>query len=325
MAQRGYDRSTWVLGTIALALAIGLMAVHDGCSARQKVVIGYSRLRISLPIFVAAQQGYFKAEELDVDLVPFDTAQPLIEALVAGHIQGGGFTAFPITFNAMLRSNTALYFVGLLVEDQAHPISMLLKRKDAPIKTIADLKGKRIGILPTIAYRAWLEFILRQNGVEPHEVTIVQVQPLLTPSAFANGQIDAAFTNDPAATAALQTGSAELVTPEALVPKYLWSPFPFGAFNVRKDFADAHPAVVRKIVHALNRAIDDVNTSPVMAKELMKAYVLEEQRRFVPFYPDALYVPSHQVEEHDLHKVGQSYLEMRIIDRPIRVDGLVYR
>ncbi|HMH52058.1 MAG TPA: ABC transporter substrate-binding protein [Candidatus Acidoferrum sp.] len=307
-----------------LAGSTGLLA-QERSSQRAKVTIGYSRLRISLPIFVAAQKGYFSRQSLDIDLQPFDTAVPLMDALVAGHIQVGGFTAFPITFNAMLRSRTTLLFVGLLVEDQAHPISVLLRRKDAAIGTVADLKGKRIGILPTIAYRAWLEEILRRNGIDARDVTIIPVQPLMTSSALASGQIDAAFTNDPASTTALQTGVAELVTPDALVPKHLWSPFPFGAFNVRKDFADANPGLVRRIVDALNDGIADINTNPAAAKEHMKEYLPTEQRQFVKFYPSSLYVPSHQVDEQALHKVARSYLEMRIIEKPLLLDGLVYR
>jgi ABC-type nitrate/sulfonate/bicarbonate transport system substrate-binding protein len=248
-----------------------------------------------------------------------------MDALVAGHIAVGGFTAFPITFSAMLRSGTSLYFVGLLLEDQAHPISMLLRRKDAPIRAVRDLKGRRVGILPTLAYKAWLEEILRQHGVDPRDCTIVPVQPLLTATALASGQIDAAFTNDPAATTAVQRGVAEFVTAEALVPRHFWSPFPFGAFNVRKDFADAQPAVMQRVVSALNRAIEDINADPVAAKALMKDYLPAEQRPFVPHYPNSAYLPSHKVEDAALQRAAQSYLDLRIIDKPIRLDGLVYR
>jgi NitT/TauT family transport system substrate-binding protein len=190
---------------------------------------------------------------------------------------------------------------------------------------VAALPFKRIGILPTIAYRAWLEEILRRHGIDAREVTIIPVQPLMTSTAFASGQIDAAFTNDPASTAAVQTGVAELVTPEALVPKHLWSPFPFGAFNARKDFADANPGVVRRLVDALNDAMGDINANPAAAKEHMREYLPTEQRPFVTFYPSSRYVPSHQVDEQALHRVARSYLEMRIIDKPVNLDGLVYR
>lgn len=291
----------------------------------EKIEIGYSRLRISLPVFVAAQKGYFKEEQLDVDLKAFDTAQPLMDALVAGHLNAGGFTAFPITFKGMQQSGTQLYFAGVLMEDEAHPISMLLKKKGSSISSIADLKGKRVGILPTIAYKAWLEEILRKNGVDPKEVTIVQVQPAMTASSLESGTIDAAFTNDPAATAAVRKGVAEFVTQEALVPKHLWSPFPFGSFNVNKDFADKNPELVKKVVRALDKAIDYINAHPAEAKETMKEYLPEEQRQFVQFYPDAIYLRSSDVKEADLKKMAESFLQMGVIEKPMQLDGLIYR
>jgi NitT/TauT family transport system substrate-binding protein len=312
---------------IALAVVAGLLGGGSGpaWSAPAKVTVGYSKLRISLPIFVAAKHGYFADEQLDVTLQSFDTAVPLMDALVAGHLPMGGFTAFPITFNSMLRSGTPLYFVGLLQEDSEHPISMLLRKKGAAISGVADLKGKRVGILPTIAYRKWLEVVLQKNGVDPATVAIIDVQPALTASSLESGAIEAAFTNDPAATACLRKGVAELVTPEALVPKYFGSPFPFGAFNISKAYADTHPDVVKRIVRALNRAVDFVNANPADAKAAMRPFLPEEQRQFVAFYPDALFVRSDKVDGAVLKKMAQSLLDLGIIKQPISLDGLLYR
>src|SRR6266404_106570 len=121
-----------------LSLTVALVAMLAGCERKQteqpaaapptaapsippaKVTIGYGKLRISLPVFVAEKKGYFKAENLDVTLQPFDTAQPLMDALVAGHLPMGGFTAFPITMTAMQKSGAQLYFVGVLNEDKEH-------------------------------------------------------------------------------------------------------------------------------------------------------------------------------------------------------------
>lgn len=292
---------------------------------RATVTIGYGKLRISLPVFVAAKRGYFETEGLDVTLQPFDTAQPLMDALVGGHIPMGGFTAYPITMTAMQKSGVQLYFVGALNEDKDHPISMLLRKKGAPIATIADLKGKRIGILPTVAYRFWLETVLKENGLDPRDVTIVPVAQPMTASSLETGAIDAAFTNDPAATACLRKGTAELLVDEALVPKHFFSPFPFGAFNVSKTFADANPDVVKRVVRALTRAIDDINANQAEARVAMADFLPAEQAQFVQFYPNALFVRPDKVDEAALKKMAQSVFDLRIIEKPFVFDGLIYR
>jgi ABC-type nitrate/sulfonate/bicarbonate transport system substrate-binding protein len=51
-------------------------------------------------------RGFFAEQGLKVKLVRFDTAQPLMQSLVAGNLQAGGYTALPITFTAMLRGKT---------------------------------------------------------------------------------------------------------------------------------------------------------------------------------------------------------------------------
>ena len=299
--------------------------IESNTNKNQPVVIGYSKLRISLPIFVAEHNGYFKAESIQPELKSFDTAQPLMDALVAGHIKMGGFTAYPITFSAMQQSNVKLYFAGMMLEDEKHPISMLLKKKDSPISKISDLKGKRIGILPTTAYKEWLETILQENGVDPKDVTITPVAPSQAKDSLNNGQVDALFYNDPVATTTVRNGIAELITPEALVPKYLGSPFPFGAFNFRKDFADENPELVRKVNNALNKAIDYINEHPQESKEIMKVFLPDEQDPFVPFYPDALYVRSDKVPEADLKKIEDICLKIGVINKPVQLEGLLYR
>ena len=211
-----------------------------------------------------------------------------------------------------------------MIEDQDHRISYFIVPKDAPSNlNIADLKGKKIGILPTVAYRAWLEEILIKNGVNPAEVEIVQVAPALSPSALESGQVDALFTNDPAATTVIQKGIGRLISQEVEVPKYLGEPFLFGSFNIRKDFADANPDIVAKIVRALDRAVEFVNNNPAVAKQMMKKYLHESQQPFVEFYPDALYQTTAEVNVDEFQSIADKYLEIGIIQSPIKVKDLV--
>ncbi len=290
----------------------------------EEITIGYSALRISLPIFVAQENEYFVNEGLKATLVPFDTAQPLMNSLVAGSIQMAGYTALPITYSAMLRSKTDLYFATAILEDQKHRISYLIVHRDVTRTfTIADLRGKKIGILPTVAYRVWLEEILKQRGVKSSEVEIVQIAPALTPSALESGQINALFTTDPAATTVLQRGIGRLLSAEVEVPKILGEKFIFGSFNMRKDYVDRNPETAVKVARALDKAVIFVNKNPGEAKRIMKKYLHESQRPFVEFYPDALYQTISETEPAKFQALADKYLEMGIIREKIDVHHLV--
>ena len=291
-----------------------------------KVKIGYSALRISLPIFVAMERGYFEEQGLDVALERFDTAQPLMQALVAGTVDMAGYTALPITYTSMLRANKSLYFVTAMMEDNAHPISILLvKKNETEIGEISDLKGKKIGVLPTVAYQKWMRLILSKNGIADGEASIVPIDPMMESSALASGQIDALFTNDPVATSAVQAGIAKPLRNGSVVPEYLGEPYMFGSFNLRKEYADANPTIAAKMAKALDKAVNFINENPTEAKLDMKKYVQESQKQYVEKYPDALYLPTANVSSLMIERNKKQMVEYGIIDRELDLRGLAFQ
>lgn len=317
-----------LLGVAALAAGVFILRPTESTttiadSQECAIKIGYSRLRISLPIFVANEQGIFKKNGLNVCLEMYDTAQPLMQALVEGEVEVGGYTALPITFNAMNRSGKSLYFISTMVEDQNHRISYLLKKKGSEINDIADLEGKRIGILPTIAYSAWIKEILKSNNIDPESVIIQQVAPNLQPSILESGGVDILFTNDPAATSILALGIAEPLTDEVEVPKALGEPFPFGSFNVSTEWADANPVLFLKLVASINEAVSLVNNNPKLAKISMQPYLPDAFKPHVELYPDALYLNTDQSTEEMYINIAQSYYDMGITENVVSLTGLI--
>ncbi len=292
-----------------------------------ELIIGYPNLRIALPVIVAQDKGYFKEQGLNIRLKSYETAQPMMDAIVSDKIKLGGFCALPITFGAMARSKTELYFLGGMYEDNKHPISVLLIKDTINIKNVKDLKGKKIGILPTRAYEVWLQGILKSNNVNPKDVIIRQVKPNIQADALNNGSIDALFTNDPAATITMSKGYGYLLTKEALVPKSTdMTPFYFGSFNVRKEFADKNPEIIKKVSYALNKASKYINEHPE-AKLIMstKDYLPEAFRPIVKYFPDSYFKPSNEVTNSDLERIKDYYLKKQILPVNIDIRGLQYQ
>ncbi len=279
--------------------------------------IGYAALRISLPVFVAQDRGLFQKRGLTVRLQKYDTAQPMMDALVSGTIDAGGYCALPITFSAMARSKVDLLFLSALMEDQDHPVSMLIVRSDSGIKSISDLAHKRIGILPTRAYEVWMRTILLKNNVDPNDVVIQQVAPALQPEALISGSIQALFTNDPGATNTLSHDGTKRLVQGAIVPEYTYSPFYFGSFNVRKDWAAANPETVVKIGQALDEAIDVIAHDQAYAKSLMAKFIDPKLAPLSSQYPDSLYLNSKQVSNADLTKVYDYYKSVNVVTSPL--------
>ena len=137
------------------------------------------------PIIIAEEKGYFKDAGLDVEVIaPADPADP--PKLVAA-----GRAELAISYQPQLHLQVAeglpLVRVGTLV---ATPLNCLLVLADGPIKSIADLRGGKVGFSVAGVEEALLTTILERNGVGLDEIDLVNVNWSLSPSLM-SGQVDA--------------------------------------------------------------------------------------------------------------------------------------
>lgn len=312
----------WTTSMTVLSCSAGPAAGGGVAPPRERVEIGYAALRISLPIFVAEEHGIFARHGLDVTLKRYETAQPLVEEALDGRIVAGGYAALPILFTAASRGTARLRLVTLMVEDAEHPVTYLLKRRgDASLTRVADLGGKRVGILPTTAYRHWLDALLVHAGVDPTTVRAVPLAPAQEAAALAGGGVDALLTNDPMATAALASGVAEQLGESAPVPAALGGRVLFGAFVLSPPFVAEHPTATAAIVASLDEAIAAIEHDQASARRAMIPYARESERGFVDRYPPARYLPSRSVDDAVLAAEVDAELRLGLLDARVDVHG----
>ncbi|MDP3235777.1 MAG: ABC transporter substrate-binding protein [Myxococcales bacterium] len=259
--------------------------------SERRLSLGVSRLRISQPVFVAVEQRLFSRAGLEVTLEQFDTAQPLADELCAGRLDAAGFVAFPILFERA-GPPLAVRVATAIVEDELHPLSSLLAPVERPLASVRELRGKRVGVLPTLAYQRWLEVLLRSEGLSLDDVTVVPIAPALEVDALASGGIDALFTGDPMATAAVARRVGVHVGPPAPVARALGGRLLFGGFAMSSKLVDERPAVAMALVAALDEAIAIIEANPEVGRESMRPWLRETERPFVDRYPPTKYLGS---------------------------------
>ncbi len=137
------------------------------------------------PLVVASAKGYFAEAGLDVEMIaPADPNDP--PKLVAA-----GQAEIAITYQPQLYLQVAgglpLVRFGTLV---ATPLNSLVVLADGPVRSIADLKGRKIGYSIGGFEEALLGAMLAKHGLELGDVTLVNVNFSLSPSLLA-GQVDA--------------------------------------------------------------------------------------------------------------------------------------
>nr|WP_102959785.1 ABC transporter substrate-binding protein [Mangrovicella endophytica] len=137
------------------------------------------------PLVIAKEKGLFAAHGLDVELIPPSDPSAAPRLVAAGQADIG------LHYQPSLYLDHAgglpLMRFGTLVET---PLNTLTVLKDGPIKTLADLKGKRIGFSVSGFEDALLSRFLKSAGLTLSDVTLVNVNFSLSPSLIA-GSVDA--------------------------------------------------------------------------------------------------------------------------------------
>ena len=135
------------------------------------------------PIIVAQQRGYFTAAGLEVTIIaPADANDP--PKLVAAGRADLAISYQPQLY-LLVAEGLPLKRVGTLV---ATPLTSLIVLADGPVKSIADLKGKRIGFSVSGFEETMLSTMLRKHGLTLRDVQLVNVNFALT-AAMLSGQV----------------------------------------------------------------------------------------------------------------------------------------
>jgi NitT/TauT family transport system substrate-binding protein len=204
--------------------ALGLAAAGTGLSlfapqragAAAKVVIKYDWLMSNGQIgdVVAAKQGFFQAEGLDVEFSPGGPNSATVPPVVTGQALMGQFSD---SAQLLLARSSGVPVKILACGFRMAPFAFYSLPK-APIRTVSDMIGKRIGIQPTA--RFVLDAILEKNQIDPAKLTITNIGFDMTP--LTTGQVDAVtgWITNTQALAAIGPERIDLMMKDTGLPSY---------------------------------------------------------------------------------------------------------
>lgn len=137
------------------------------------------------PIIVAQEKGYFADQGLEIEVIaPADPADPP-KQVAAGNADLA--VSYQPQLHLQIHEDLPLVRVGTLV---ATPLNCLLVLEDGPIKTIADLKGRKVGFSVAGVEEALLSTILDRAGLTMGDIELINVNWSLSPALMSN-QVDA--------------------------------------------------------------------------------------------------------------------------------------
>ncbi|MGO1079343.1 ABC transporter substrate-binding protein [Inquilinus sp. CA228] len=170
-----------------LAILLLLFLATPSASAAERLVV-YLDWSINPdhgPLIVARDRGFFAAQGLDVELrVPSDPNDP--PKLVAAG-EGDIAVTYQPQLPLQIAAGLPLVRFGTLI---ATPLNTVIVLRDGPIKTIADLRGKRIGYSVAGTEQVLLARVLAGAGLTLDDVDLVNVNFSLLPALLSH-QVDA--------------------------------------------------------------------------------------------------------------------------------------
>lgn len=175
------------VAAVALGLALSMGAWADNAARTLKV--GYLPVTGHAKFFIAKEQGLFAKEGLDVELVEFVNSADGLNALVAGKLDIGAFgTTAPL---AHIAKGTDLRIIGGIMGEDASLVAT--PEKAGQIKTVADLKGKKVATVRMATGDAVLRGALTDAKVDwKSDVQIFELKnPPAVIEAVKSGQVDA--------------------------------------------------------------------------------------------------------------------------------------
>jgi sulfonate transport system substrate-binding protein len=159
----------------------------------REIRIGYQKNGV---LVIARQQAalerHFGSQGIAVKWLEFSSGPPMLEAMNAGSVDYGAVGDTPPIF-AQSAGAALVYAAG-------EPITNgqgILVQNNSPIRSIADLKGKRVGFTKGSSAHNLVVQTLEKAGLSYADITPVYLTPPDAGPAFANGSIDAWSVWDP--------------------------------------------------------------------------------------------------------------------------------
>ena len=305
----------------AFALA-ALAAVASGAAQAQTIAghtvrIGYQKSGV-LAVLKAkgslertlAPLGY------DVKWFEFPAGPQLLEALNANSIDFGSTGAPPAVFAQA--AGVRFVFVG--AEPGAVHNEALIVKPDSPVRTTADLRGKRVALQKGSSSNYLLLEILSKAGLRFEDIRPVYLAPADARAAFESGGVDAWVIWDPYYVSAQQALHARTVA------DYTSLDTAYNFYEATRDFAQQQPAAVSAILAQLRAAGLWVNAHPAETAALLApkvgldAKLVETWVRRAPY--GTMAVGDDVVRSQQ--RVADAFYSAKLIPQKIVVRDLVW-
>ncbi|SHL26401.1 sulfonate transport system substrate-binding protein [Bradyrhizobium lablabi] len=294
-------------------------------SSRAMGETGLKEIRIGTQkggFFPAVRQRHtledaFKPLGIDIKWIDFQFGPPLLEAINVGSVDFGYVGDSPPIF-AQAAGARIRYVAAVKQEGNTQAIVV---PKDSPIKTLADLKGKRIAFGKGSSAHNLLVAALEKAGLAWSDITPAPLAPADATAAFVKGSVDAWSIWDPYLALAELKENARVIAFDKDIHK------PNAFYIASSDFVAKYPDLVARLnqVFASEGMWADQHHEEVARAQAEATGVdIEAIRRFVD-RSNYRVVPIDDDVIKSQQAVADRFARLGLIPKPVKVSEIVWK
>jgi NitT/TauT family transport system substrate-binding protein len=325
LIRRNWARRAW-RGGVSLSVVSLLALLVTGCqkgantaapggpsdAGPAKLKVAFIGLTCEAPIFVAYENGFFKDEGLDVELVRTDW-DGLREGLGLGKFDANHtlvmFLLKPIEQGLDVKITGGIHTGCLRIQAGVK----------SNVHALADLRGKRIGVPNNMGSPPCLfaTRVLAANGMDPKkkdDVDWIVLPPDGMALAVQNGQVDAIATSEPMGSILLGKGAVRTVVDQAVDSPYKDEYCCVSV--VSGKLARENPAAAAKVTRAMLKGAKWVGANPTAAAKLSveKKYIAASAEMNAQALSKLKYIPGVARARETVEQVAKEAKTSGLLD-----------
>lgn len=294
-----------------------------------KIRIGFWPVASGIPFFAAVEKGYFKEAGLDVEPLKLASPQQIAEAMIAGRAEGSangtGSAALGI---AEIAQPGLLQIFCTNPTNQKFVLDEFIVAKDSPIKSIAELSGKKVACGPGVQNVVLARTVLERAGAKGFTVVELPIGQHI--AAIAAAQVDACYTLEPTGTVGRLNGTTRNLE-VGVIAKYVlgdpMAPWHGGSASLTTEFIKKYPDITKRYIAAYKKGVDLVRTNAAEARPALKGYTAIEGS-LTNEVPMADYMMYNEFKPADIayfQKFFDLFTDRGIFSRKVDVSALLYK
>jgi sulfonate transport system substrate-binding protein len=283
--------------------------------AAKDIRIGYQKSGL-LPVLKQRQslEAVFKPQGVNIQWVEFTFGPPILEGINTGNLDFGYTGDAPPIFAEAASAN--LVYAATLPGNSANGI---LVKESASIKTLADLKGKKVGFGKASSAHATVLYALDKAGLSYADIEPVYLAPADGAAAFARGAIDAWSIWDPYYALA-QAGGGRVLADGNDVHT------PQSFFLANKAFATNRSGLLAKLLDAVAIELKWAESHRNEVAQTLSAISGTDVEALRKAFGRAKYIlqPFSEADAASQQDLADRFLKIGLLPKPVQVRDIVW-